>query len=102
MTMPPTFVVNENYAKVVRGVLEIHRFDAGGQWDAPEADAIRDATDGPWNALSDTERKRVGGLSEDLSDMMESTASEPPLPMNPQAQGKLNQAYEARERGEWD
>jgi tetratricopeptide (TPR) repeat protein len=92
--------MSPNYRAYVRGVRELHQLSVAGKEDSPEADAIRDATDGPWEALSEVERERVGNLSEDLYSLVEP----PPAaqPMNPQAQAKLNEAFEARERGEWD
>jgi tetratricopeptide (TPR) repeat protein len=92
--------MSTNYRAYVRGVRELHQLCVAGKEDSPEADAIRDATDGPWEALSEVERERVGNLSEDLYSLVEP----PPAiqPMNPQAQAKLNEAIEARQRGEWD
>lgn len=92
--------MNPSYLAMVRGTRELHRLLAAGKEDSPEADAIRDATDGPWNALSEVERNRVRNLSEDLYSLIEP----PPIaqPMNPQAQVKFNEALEAKQRGEWD
>jgi tetratricopeptide (TPR) repeat protein len=101
MTMPPKpLTMNPSYLAMVRGTRELHQLLAAGKDDSPEADAIRDATDGPWRALSEVERKRVQNLSEDLYSLVES----PPAaqPMNPQAQAKLSEAFEAQKRGEWD
>jgi tetratricopeptide (TPR) repeat protein len=97
---PKPLTMNPNYLAMVRGTRELHQLLAAGKDDSPEADAIRDATDGPWQALSEVERNRVRNLSEDLY----SLAEPPPAaqPMNPQAQAKLNEAFEAKERGEWD
>jgi tetratricopeptide (TPR) repeat protein len=55
----------------------------------------------PWKGLSKLERERVSGLSKDLYEISDRPV-QGPEPMNPQAQGKLSEAYEARERGEWD
>jgi tetratricopeptide (TPR) repeat protein len=98
---PKPLTMNPNYLAMVRGTRELHRLlAAGGKDDSPEAGAIRDATDGPWEALSEVERNRVRNLSEDLYSLVEP----PPAvqPMNPQAQAKLNEAFEAKQRGEWD
>jgi predicted Zn-dependent protease len=92
--------MNPNYLAMVRGNRELHQRLAAGKDDSPEADAIRDATDGPWEALTEVERNRVRNLSEDLYSL-----DEPPpfaQPMNREAQAKLNEAIEARQRGEWD
>src|SRR5438876_7050356 len=85
---------------MVRGTRELHQLLAVGKDDSPEANAIRDATDGPWEALSEVERNRIGNLSEDLYSLVEPPP--PAQPMNPQAHATLNEALEARERGEWD
>ena len=92
--------MNPNYLVMVRGTRELHRLLAAGKDDSPEADVIRDATDGPWEALSEVERNRVRNLSEDLYSLVEPPP--PAQPMNPRAQTKLNQAFEAKQRGEWD
>ncbi len=92
--------MNPNYLAMVRGTRELHRLLAAGKDDSPEADALRDVTDGPWEALSELERNRVRSLSEDLYSLVEPPL--PVLPMDPQAQVKLNEAFEAKQRGEWD
>ncbi len=58
--------MNPNYLAVERGVRELHALIAEGKEDSPEADAIRDATDGPWESLSEAERQRIRNLSEAL------------------------------------
>jgi tetratricopeptide (TPR) repeat protein len=92
--------MNPNYLAVVRGVRELHQLSVAGKEDSSDADAIRDVTDHPWEALSEVERNRVRNLSEDLYALVEP----PPAarPMNPQAQAKLTEIVEARQRGEWD
>jgi tetratricopeptide (TPR) repeat protein len=102
MTKPQPFPVNPNYQTVIRGLLRMYRLAADGLFESPEADALRDAMDSPWEGLSDVERKRIAGLSEDLNAISEITSAEPPSMTNPQAQAKLVQAGEARWRGEWD
>jgi tetratricopeptide (TPR) repeat protein len=95
---PLTF--SPSYLAYARGIRELHRLALEGREDSPEADAVREATDGPWLALSETERERLGGLSEDLYSISE-PASEF-LEANPQAQERVLEAVEAYERGEWD
>jgi tetratricopeptide (TPR) repeat protein len=92
--------MSPNYRAYVRGVRELHQLSVAGQDDSPEAAAIRDATDGPWEALTEVERERAGNLSEDLYSLVEP----PPAaqPMTPEAQAKLNEAIAATSRGEWD
>jgi tetratricopeptide (TPR) repeat protein len=93
--------MSPSYLAVLRGVRELHRLTIEGRDESPEADAIRDATDAPWEALTDAERKRVSGLSEDLYSISE-PADERTRPNNPQAQAKLIDASIARESGQWD
>jgi tetratricopeptide (TPR) repeat protein len=97
---PQPLTFSPNYLAVARGIRELHRLGLECQDDSPEADAIRDATDGPWEALSETERRRVSGLSEDLYSISEPVSEVPET--NPQAQAKLVEAFEASHRGEWD
>jgi len=92
--------MNSSYVAMVRGTRELHQLIRAGKDDSPEADAIRDATDGPWQALSEIERNRIRHLSEDLYSLGELHAST--QPMTPRAQARLLEAFEARQRGEWD
>jgi tetratricopeptide (TPR) repeat protein len=99
--MPPQpLTMNPNYLAMVRGVRELHLLMSKGKDDSPEADAIRDATDAPWESLSEIERRRVRNLSEDLYSLHEAAA--PAQQSNPQAQSKLGDALEARKQGDWD
>ena len=98
---PPPLVMSSNYLAIVRGLRELHQHRIAGREDSPEADAIRDATDTAWERLTEVEKKRLSGLSEDLfsvSDAERLTVRE----MNPQAQSRLAEVIQARERGEWD
>lgn len=92
--------MNPNYLLMVRGTRELHKLLAAGKDDSPEADAIRDATDGPWEALSEVERNRIRKLSEDLYALVEPAPISQPI--RPQAQAELNEANEARQNGDWD
>lgn len=85
---------------MLRSTIALHRLLLAGQDESPEADAIRDASDGPWESLSEVERNRVRNHSEDLYSLTE----RPPdaLLMDSKAQAKLNEAFEAKQRGEWD
>ena len=99
--MPPRpLPMSPSYLAMVRGVRELHRLSTAGKDDSPEADAIRDATDRPWEGLSEVERQRVRNLSEDLYTLVEPHPA--PQPIDPQVQDRLNEAIEARQRGEWD
>lgn len=96
-----TLEMSSSYLAVVRGIRELHRLTLLGMDESPEADAIRDATDGPWEALSEEERKRAAGLSKDLFSISEPTSEEVPEE-NSQAQAGLNEVEAARAQGEWD
>ena len=99
--MPLVFRMSPNYLAVVRGIRELHRLTLSGLDESAMADAVRDATDGPWNALSEVERERADGLSEDLYSISDPSVNGPGE-TNPQALAGWNDANEARERGEWD
>jgi tetratricopeptide (TPR) repeat protein len=92
--------MSPNYLTVVRGIHEMHRLIAEGQEDSPPAEAVRNATDRPWQVLTEVERMRASGLSEDLYSITE--APPPAQSMNSQAAAQLNDAVEARQRGDWD
>src|SRR5688572_6954456 len=94
-------IMSPSYLAVARGIRELHRLAREGRDESPEADAIRDATDLPWEGLSEVERRRVSGLSEDLYSIMDPTENET-RPRNPQAQARLTEAIIAYKQGEWD
>jgi tetratricopeptide (TPR) repeat protein len=93
-------ILSPNYLAVVRGIRELHKLAAAGNEESSAAEAIRDATDGPWQALTEVERRRACGLSDDLYSITEPLSTV--LPTNPQAAARLNDAVEARQRGDWD
>jgi len=95
-----SLTLGPSYLATVRGAHALHRLIAEGKDDSPEADAIRDASDGPWEALSETERDRARWVAEDLYSIYE----EPPAlqQMTREAQSGLIGAYEAKNKGEWD
>ena len=79
---------------------DLHRLFAAGAADSPEADEVRDATDGPWRAASDLDRGRIDGLSEDLY-----MITDPPhaaRPMTQPARVGLATRARAESRGDWD
>ncbi len=101
MIRPQPFPSSPGYQAVVRALLRMHRFTLAAQDESEEAESLRESMNGPWEGLSTVERERVTGLSKDLYELSDHPV-QTPEPTNPQAQGKLNEAYEARERGEWD
>jgi tetratricopeptide (TPR) repeat protein len=102
MSTRQPFPESLHYRTEIRAILALHRLWLEGKGESPEADVLRDATDGAWELLSDAERKRIRGLSEDLNSTSEQVTNESAEPLNPQAQAKLAEATEARDRGEWD
>jgi tetratricopeptide (TPR) repeat protein len=93
--------MSASYLAVVRGLHELHRLTVAGRQDSPEADVVRDATDVPWQALTEVEKKRLSGLSEDLYSI-----TDPPRSLardlDPRVQARLIDVDQARHRGEWD
>lgn len=61
--------LSPNYLAVIHGLFEMYRLAKEGKFESPEADAIRDAMDGPWNLLSETERQTARELSAALNEI---------------------------------
>lgn len=93
--------MSPNYLVTLRGLRELHRLTVAGRLDSPEADAVRDATDVPWEALDELEKKRLSGLSEDLYSITDSPRSET-KESNPQAQARLADIAQANQIGDWN
>jgi len=103
MTTPPRpSFGSSSFRQAARGLVALHRLIKDGKDETPEAESIRDALDAPLDALSPTERDRARWLSEDLYSISDPPAPSTQREMNPQAQTQLNEAYEARQSGEWD
>lgn len=94
------FSKDPDYVYSVQGLHRLHALFAAGKGQTPEADDLRDTLYEPWTHLSEIERERINGLSEDLYSLTDPL--EPPLPMNPQAERNLNEVIEACNAGEWD
>jgi tetratricopeptide (TPR) repeat protein len=95
-----TFLTDPNYKRSIQGLHRLHALALTGRNEDPEADAVRASLERPWQCLSETERKRIVGLSADLDSI-----GGPPREveaMNPQAQQRLVEAIEARQAGELD
>lgn len=88
------------YQEVLHGLLLMHKYTVDGQDASENADALRESMGDAWERLSAVERERITGLSKDLYEV--SAPPRAPEQMNPQAQGKLSEATDAREQGEWD
>ncbi len=89
-----------NYRAVARAVRELHRLREVGLEDSPDADAIRDANDAAWESLSEAERRRISGLSEDLYSL--SAPRSGPRAIDPHAQARLGEVRQAQQSGDWD
>jgi hypothetical protein len=72
-TMQP-FSTNPHYRIVIHGLFEMYRLAKEGKFDSPEADAIRDAMDEPWELLTEAERQRAGELSAELNAIIDAPA----------------------------
>lgn len=93
------FSTEPHYVQAVRGLLRMHELEIQGLGDSPQADTIRDALEGQWLQLTEEERNRLTGLSEDLYSLSEPSDTRE---MNAQAQRQLIEAYEARQAQNWD
>jgi tetratricopeptide (TPR) repeat protein len=99
MTTRP-FSTSLPYLESIRGLLRLHALSESDRDDSTEAEAIRDGLERPWMDLSETEKKRITGLSEDLYSLNESSGQL--IPMNPEAQQRVLEAIGARLTGDWD
>lgn len=97
---PRPLVMSPSYGAAARAIRELFLLSRKGRDESPEADAVRDASDAIWESLTETERDRLRGLSEDLYSITDSIA--PLLDANPQFQRAIKDAFEAQQRGEWD
>lgn len=58
--------VTIEFLAVIGGTYLLADLARDGKNDSPEADAIRDAMDAPWRAVTETERAKATELSESL------------------------------------
>lgn len=86
-------------AVVVDAILQLHRLSLEGRFESPEAESIREEADEPSDLLSEPERRRVFGLSVDLNSLEENLDERIGSDLSPEA---LQEAYEARQAGDWD
>lgn len=89
------------YLIVIRGLHELHELTVRGRLDSSEADAVRDATDEIWQTLTDIEKQRVRGLSEDLYSITELRV-EPIMGSRTQIEPLIDEICQARRNGNWD
>src|SRR5438105_10416555 len=57
----------------------LHDLFVAGGGDSDDADAIRDAMDGPWHKMTEIERKLMRGLAEDLNSLLDNKLNIVPL-----------------------
>jgi hypothetical protein len=94
------FSTSPSYVQSIEGLLRLHELTLKGEDESPEADAIRDSLERPWRDLSEIERTRITGLSEDLYSISEARGER--IPTNPEAERTLSEVSEARQSGDWD
>ncbi|WP_165073119.1 hypothetical protein [Paludisphaera rhizosphaerae] len=98
--LPPPGLLSVNYLAFARQVRELHRLEVAGLGDSAEADAVREASDAPWYALTKDEKDRAGCLSGDLYSISD------PVPdrraVGPLFEARLTVVNEACGRGDWD
>lgn len=58
--------MSSNYHRIEMALLALHRLFLQGRDNSPEANAIRDSIDGPWEALSEVNRNRLRDYSQSL------------------------------------
>jgi hypothetical protein len=94
------FTGSPAYVESIRGLLRLHAFTASGQDESPEADAIRDRLEQRWHELSDVEKTRITGLSEDLYSINGPINER--MPTSPEAEQARLDAIAARQAGDTD
>jgi tetratricopeptide (TPR) repeat protein len=98
MIRSPEQLTKASFGVLVDALVRMHLLSRVGKFESPEAEAVRDSTEEPWDELTIAERRHIVELSADLNSLEENldqTASDIPS----QA---LQEAYEARQAGDWD
>ncbi|WP_172992145.1 tetratricopeptide repeat protein [Lacipirellula parvula] len=92
------------YAQLLDALLHLHELEKTHLSESDDAERLRDLMEGHWKNLTDQEKNRLTGLSQDLYSI-----SEPPKKPNPptrseakRVSSQLRRVVEARKRGEWD
>lgn len=75
--MVQRFAATSSYQTIIHGLLEMYHLARQGKFESPEADAVRDAMDAPWELLTESERERARELSKELNAILESYAQDP-------------------------
>lgn len=66
------------FVESMRLLLELHRLFVEHRDESPEADALREAMDAPWYAMTEDEQQRIRQLSAELYDIGDRTPAPPP------------------------
>ena len=74
------------FHRCARFLQELHHLMTAGQDDSDEAEALRAEMDPLWYAMTEEERDRIGGLSEDLYILAEGGAKQTSMP--PEERGR--------------
>jgi len=93
---------SSSYQKVHDGLLRMHQLFVDGKRNSVEVKAIRDATDEPWNELSEEDRRSIQGLSQDLYEL-EGVKPKTPGTVSPlDLEMRVVEAVKARDEGQSD
>ncbi len=66
-----THLLDEHFREYISLLARLQQFFLEGKEDSPEADALRDRMDRPWDALSPEQSEIVAGLCADLNGMID-------------------------------
>jgi tetratricopeptide (TPR) repeat protein len=90
-----------SFEKVLAGFMHLHQLELVGENDSAAADRARDDMDQNWSILSECEKARLNGLSEDLYSLSDEIRTET-KPLNPQVKAGLEEAQSARVARDFD
>src|SRR5262249_32489172 len=103
MSDPPTTTDSPTHI-CARLLLELHALSLHGKGSSLEATAACAAMEQPWNAMTEPEQERLGGLSEDLYTLEDGGAKR--VTMAPDERRRWSEEVQAAsaafERGEYD
>jgi len=91
-----------SFRQYVDLLCELHKLTVACRSDTPDADAIRDQMDEPWNHLDERETERVRGLSADLYSLEKHADLPDPLPHGLNAEEAVLRVRSERNAGSPD
>ena len=94
-------VTTSSFDKVLAGFIHLHQLELMGANDSETADRVRDDMDQSWSILSECEKVRLSGLSEDLYSLSDDFRTEA-KPLNPQVKAGLDEAESAKAARDFD